>query len=58
MNLGCLFILVTTLVSLFAGYPIVSWILTKPASTLGGFNLGGINATGQVRTFMKTDDRC
>lgn len=52
MNLGCLFILATALISLFAGYPIVSWLLTKPGDTLGAYNLGGINSTGQVRTFI------
>jgi beta-glucan synthesis-associated protein KRE6 len=31
-----------------AGYPIVSFILTKKPSTMGGFNLGGTNATGQI----------
>jgi len=31
-----------------AGYPIVSHFITPKPSTLGGFNLGGINASGQV----------
>ncbi|KAF9056531.1 glycoside hydrolase family 16 protein [Panaeolus papilionaceus] len=31
-----------------AGYPLVSHLTTKPISTLGGFNLGGINSSGQV----------
>jgi hypothetical protein len=30
------------------GFPILSHFLTKPMSTQGGFNIGGINATGQV----------
>lgn len=47
-NLGCLFVLATTLIGLFAGYPLISYFLTKKMSTLGGYNLGGINSTGQV----------
>ncbi|KAJ7574310.1 beta-glucan synthesis-associated [Mycena floridula] len=47
-NLGCLFILAMGLITLFAGYPIISFFTTHKLSTLGGFNIGGINATGQV----------
>jgi len=32
-----------------AGYPLVTHFTSKMQSTKGGFNLGGINATGQVR---------
>jgi len=38
------------LVTLFAGYPIISHFTQSQLSTLGGFNLGGINASGQVPT--------
>jgi beta-glucan synthesis-associated protein KRE6 len=31
-----------------AGYPIISFLLKKPPSTLGGFNLGRTNASGQI----------
>ncbi|KAI0640797.1 beta-glucan synthesis-associated [Trametes meyenii] len=31
-----------------AGYPIANYFVQYPHSFLGGFNLGGINATGQV----------
>jgi beta-glucan synthesis-associated protein KRE6 len=31
-----------------AGYPIISHFTKHQQSTLGGFNLGGINASGQV----------
>ena len=34
-----------------SGFPILSHFLTKPQTTQGGFNLGGINATGQVPLF-------
>lgn len=51
-NLGCLLVLVTAILGLFAGYPILSHFLAKSKlSNQGGFNLGGINATGQVPTF-------
>lgn len=48
MNLGCLALLVMTLVTLFAGYPLISFLTETTQGTQGGFNLGGINATGQV----------
>ncbi|TDL28121.1 beta-glucan synthesis-associated protein [Rickenella mellea] len=47
-NLGCLLVLCVGLVTLFAGYPLITFFTKHPISTLGGFNLGGINATGQV----------
>lgn len=47
-NLGCLFLLVVILVVLFAGYPIIQELTTKPLSSNGGFNLGGVNASGQL----------
>ncbi len=31
-----------------AGYPLITFFTKHPLSTLGGFNLGGINATGQI----------
>jgi beta-glucan synthesis-associated protein KRE6 len=31
-----------------AGYPLITYFTRHPLSTLGGFNIGGINATGQV----------
>ncbi|KAF8609469.1 beta-glucan synthesis-associated [Ceratobasidium sp. AG-I] len=48
MNLGCLAILAIALVGLFAGYPLVVHFMTVEPTTLGGYNLGGINASGQV----------
>ncbi|EIW78281.1 glycoside hydrolase family 16 protein [Coniophora puteana RWD-64-598 SS2] len=47
-NLGCLVVLVVGLLALFAGYPIIHYFTTNQLSNLGGFNLGGINASGQV----------
>lgn len=47
-NLGCIVLLGVCLIALFAGYPIISYFTRHPLSTLGGFNFGGINATGQV----------
>ncbi|KAG9082147.1 hypothetical protein FRC07_014296, partial [Ceratobasidium sp. 392] len=48
INVGCLALVVLALVMLFAGYPILTYFLRTPQSTLGGYNLGGINASGQV----------
>ncbi|CAE6396751.1 unnamed protein product [Rhizoctonia solani] len=48
VNLGCLVFLILGLVVLFAGYPIITYFTQQQFSTLGGYNLGGINATGQI----------
>ncbi|KAL7285393.1 hypothetical protein ACG7TL_000488 [Trametes sanguinea] len=48
MNLGCIAVLVTGIIALFAGFPIITFFTRHPLSNLGGWNLGGINATGQV----------
>ncbi|KAE9408265.1 beta-glucan synthesis-associated [Gymnopus androsaceus JB14] len=47
-NLGCLIFLGVVLVTLFAGYPLISFFTRTNMSCMGGFNLGGINASGQV----------
>ncbi|KAF5375370.1 hypothetical protein D9615_007927 [Tricholomella constricta] len=47
-NLGCLFILGAGIMMLFAGFPILTHFLSTTQTTQGGFNLGGINATGQI----------
>ncbi|KIK70822.1 glycoside hydrolase family 16 protein [Collybiopsis luxurians FD-317 M1] len=49
-NLGCLILLGVVLVALFAGYPLASFFTRTSISFNGGFNLGGINASGQVPT--------
>lgn len=46
-NASVLFIIVAGLITLFAGYPIIA-DATKTASNVAGFNLGGINASGQI----------
>ncbi|KAF8913016.1 glycoside hydrolase family 16 protein [Gymnopilus junonius] len=51
-NLGCLILLCAGLLALFAGYPLISHFTTRTQSTLGGFNLGGINASGQVPSMI------
>lgn len=48
MNVGCLAVIVTALLTLFAGYPLIDYFRKESQSMNGGFNLGGINATGQV----------
>jgi len=47
-NLGCLIVLATGLISLFAGFPLVSFFTRQKLTTNGGFGVGGINATGQL----------
>ncbi|XP_006455620.1 hypothetical protein AGABI2DRAFT_227064 [Agaricus bisporus var. bisporus H97] len=47
-NLGCLFILAAGMLMLFAGFPIMQHFTKHKPTTQGGFNLGGINATGQI----------
>ncbi|KAJ1311139.1 hypothetical protein OPQ81_009640 [Rhizoctonia solani] len=46
-NLGCLLLLALILMGLFAVYPITDSFMRK-TETLGAYNLGGVNATGQV----------
>ncbi|KAG8713677.1 beta-glucan synthesis-associated protein [Ceratobasidium sp. 423] len=46
-NLGCLLILALALTGLFAVYPITDSFLRK-TETLGAYNLGGTNSSGQV----------
>ncbi|KAG8706592.1 hypothetical protein FRC08_000955 [Ceratobasidium sp. 394] len=48
MNLGCLSLLIVGLVGLFVVYPLLSAFLKKDLSTFGAYNLGGINASGQI----------
>lgn len=38
-----------------AGYPLISHFTSPKLSTLGGFNIGGINASGQVRFLTAPD---
>ncbi|KAK2466052.1 hypothetical protein APHAL10511_001694 [Amanita phalloides] len=47
LNLGCLVILILCILSLFIGYPVATYAWTN-FSTTSGFNLGGINGSGQV----------
>ncbi|KAG6336598.1 hypothetical protein ID866_2507 [Astraeus odoratus] len=48
INVGFLLVLVLSIMTLFAGYPLISYFTRHKMSTNGGFNLGGINATGQL----------
>ncbi|KAH7887543.1 glycoside hydrolase family 16 protein [Phlebopus sp. FC_14] len=47
-NLGCLMLICVSLVTLFAGYPMISYFTRNKLGNNGGFNLGGINASGQI----------
>ncbi|KAF8640087.1 hypothetical protein AX17_001327 [Amanita inopinata Kibby_2008] len=46
-NLGCLAVLCSGLLALFVGYPLATYVYRVSPLT-PGFNLGGINASGQV----------
>ncbi|KAF9239885.1 glycoside hydrolase family 16 protein [Melanogaster broomeanus] len=46
-NTSALFVLTVGLLALFTGYPVIDHY-TIPENTTPGFNLGGVNATGQV----------
>lgn len=48
LNIGTLAVIGLGLLALFGGYPVISWLTRHKTSTKGGFNLAGINATGQV----------
>ena len=48
LNVGALLLLVSGLIILFAGYPIIQYYGTPSMARFGAFNVGGINATGQV----------
>ncbi|KZV83153.1 glycoside hydrolase family 16 protein [Exidia glandulosa HHB12029] len=52
VNLGCLFILFMGILGVFAIYPITTFVLKDDLSDFGAFNIGGINASGQVSTFL------
>jgi hypothetical protein len=47
-NLGCLAFLSLGILTLFAGYPMITFFTKNRQSDQGGFNLGGINASGLV----------
>ncbi|GAA6064087.1 hypothetical protein JCM10212_003445 [Sporobolomyces blumeae] len=48
LNVIAIVILVGGLLTLFAGYPIIQWAYSHQQSTYGAYNIGGINASGQV----------
>ncbi|KAI0917183.1 hypothetical protein AcW1_007556 [Taiwanofungus camphoratus] len=48
INLGCLTLLALGIVALFVAYPLVSHFTKHKPTNLGGFNLGGINSSGQI----------
>ncbi|KIO18685.1 hypothetical protein M407DRAFT_62009, partial [Tulasnella calospora MUT 4182] len=46
-NLSMIGALLLALIILFAGWPVISWVRTLHPSG-PGYNLGGINSTGQI----------
>ncbi|KAG2005856.1 beta-glucan synthesis-associated protein KRE6 [Coprinopsis cinerea AmutBmut pab1-1] len=47
-NVGSLFLLTLGILGLFVAFPVVTTFTRTNPSNQGGFNIGGINATGQV----------
>ena len=47
LNGGAIFLLVVALITLFIGYPLILHFTNLPGPIVG-FNLGGINASGQI----------
>ena len=47
LNATTIFLLVAGLLVLFAGYPVIHYV-TNPPGKISGYNLGGINASGQI----------
>ncbi|KAI0319864.1 beta-glucan synthesis-associated [Amylostereum chailletii] len=50
-NLGCLVLLVLGITTLFAVYPMITHFTRNRVSLHGAFNLGGMNASGQIPSF-------
>ncbi|KAJ3923358.1 beta-glucan synthesis-associated [Lentinula edodes] len=50
LNLGFLLFLCSGIMALFIGYPVAHSLLSPSLSTQGAFNIGGLNASGQVPT--------
>ncbi|GAA95842.1 glycoside hydrolase family 16 protein [Mixia osmundae IAM 14324] len=48
LNMTALLLLTLGLIALFGGFPIISYYTRHHQTTLGAWNLGGVNATGQV----------
>ncbi|KAG8986865.1 hypothetical protein FRB90_003722, partial [Tulasnella sp. 427] len=48
LNVGCLLLMATGIFTLFAGFPIIAHFTHTRMGTNGGYNLGGINDTGQI----------
>ncbi|KAF5393324.1 hypothetical protein D9757_000583 [Collybiopsis confluens] len=51
-NLGFLALLCLGILALFIGYPVAHFALLPPHSTQGAFNIGGLNASGQVPAIL------
>jgi hypothetical protein len=47
INGGAIFLLIVTLITLFIGYPLILHLTHLPRP-ITGFNLGGINGSGQI----------
>lgn len=47
-NMSMLILVAGGLIILFAGYPVIRAVVGTRSPTFGGFNLGGINGSGQI----------
>ncbi|WVQ80501.1 hypothetical protein IAT38_002606 [Cryptococcus sp. DSM 104549] len=48
INIGCLVVVLLGFLTLFAGYPIITYYTRTTIKSNGAYNLGGINSSGQV----------
>jgi len=51
MNVGMIILLLAGLIFLFVGYPVLLAVIDEPEKATG-FNVGGINSTGQIPQFV------
>ncbi|EIW76863.1 glycoside hydrolase family 16 protein [Coniophora puteana RWD-64-598 SS2] len=51
-NLGCMMIVLLGCLLLFAVYPVVLHFTKKPLSNYNAFNVGGLNASGQIPSML------
>ncbi|KAH8833428.1 glycoside hydrolase family 16 protein [Flagelloscypha sp. PMI_526] len=47
-TIGCLTILILSLLALFVGYPVLSFVYLWPKYHSPGYGIGGVNASGQI----------
>lgn len=48
LNILALAVIISALIVMFAGYPVIQWANAHKAKTYSAYNIGGTNASGQV----------